>query len=64
MPIFEYQCEECRAVFERLTLRPQSTAQIACPQCGSAQTAKVFSTFSSLAGSSSSAGSPGNSAFS
>jgi putative FmdB family regulatory protein len=46
MPIFEYACEECGATFERLTLRPQLVVQTPCPQCGSTQTAKVFSTFS------------------
>ena len=46
MPIFEYACEECGTTFERLTLRPQLVVPTPCPQCGSAQTTKVFSTFS------------------
>ena len=46
MPIFEYACEECGTTFERLTLRPQLVVPTPCPQCGSTQTAKVFSTFS------------------
>ena len=49
MPIFEYTCEECRKTFERLTLQPQSGVQPPCPQCGSMQTTKVFSTFSTQA---------------
>jgi putative FmdB family regulatory protein len=64
MPIFEYACEECGTTFERLTLRPQSVVQTPCPQCGSTQTAKVFSTFSTQASAGSGApGSSGNSAF-
>lgn len=50
MPIYEYQCAECDAVFERLVLRPQPATQMPCPQCGSPRTAKVFSTFSTTAG--------------
>ncbi|MBM3223940.1 MAG: zinc ribbon domain-containing protein [Candidatus Tectomicrobia bacterium] len=46
MPIFEYACDACGHTFERLTLRPQSVGQQPCPQCGSVQTTKVFSTFS------------------
>jgi putative FmdB family regulatory protein len=46
MPIFEYACEECGTTFERLTLRPQVAVPTPCPQCGSTQTTKVFSTFS------------------
>lgn len=45
MPIFEYQCQECNATFERLVLRPQIVAVIDCPQCSSSQTTKLFSTF-------------------
>ena len=46
MPIFEYACEECGTKFERLTLRLQLVVPTPCPQCGSTQTTKVFSTFS------------------
>lgn len=54
MPIFEYACETCGVTFERLTLRPQAGTPTPCPECGSVQTAKVFSTFSTAAGTSSS----------
>ena len=47
MPIFEYRCETCGAIFERLMVRPRPTFQIA---CGSPQTAKVFSTFITTGG--------------
>jgi putative FmdB family regulatory protein len=62
MPMFEYACNECGETFERLTLRPQSAGQTSCPQCGSTQTTKVFSTFSTQgntgAGASGSMGAP------
>jgi putative FmdB family regulatory protein len=64
MPIFEYRCEECGTTFERLTLRPQSAAQIPCPQCDSTSTAKVFSTFSTSAGNGTSTGNSGRFNFS
>ena len=46
MPIFEYQCEECQTIFERLTLRASSGAIPVCPRCNSPNTAKRLSTFS------------------
>ncbi len=64
MPIFEYQCEECGASFERLTLSSQSVVSITCPQCCSAQTVKIFSTFSTTAGSRTAVGNTGNPTFS
>ena len=64
MPIFEYACEECGTTFERLTFRPQSVVQPLCPQCGSMQTTKVFSTFSTQGSAEGSApGNVGNFAF-
>ncbi len=50
MPIFEYVCETCERIFERLTFRQQGGAPTPCPACGSVQTTKVFSTFSTQAG--------------
>lgn len=58
MPIFEYACEECGTTFERLTLRPQLVVPTPCPQCGSMQTTKVFSTFSTQGNAG--GGAPGN----
>lgn len=53
MPIFEYACQTCGVTFERLTLRSQANPPTPCPECGSVQTTKVFSTFSTQAGASS-----------
>lgn len=57
MPIFEYTCPACGTTFERLVLRPQATNPIPCPQCGHADTMKVFSTFSTQANAGASASS-------
>ena len=50
MPIFEYQCVECRAIFERLTFGASSGVTPTCPQCTSPNTAKRLSTFSTNTG--------------
>jgi len=42
MPIFDYKCEDCEVVFEKLWLG--STEGIAiCPECGSTNTVKQLS---------------------
>ncbi len=64
MPIYEYQCEACEAMFERLVLRPRTAQQMTCPQCGSQRTEKMFSTFSTAAtGHDTTAGAAGNPTF-
>jgi len=40
MPIYEYVCKECGHKFETLALEPK------CPQCGSKDLERKFSTFS------------------
>ncbi len=50
MPIFEYQCEECQTVFERITFGASSGTTPACPECTSPHTAKRLSTFSTNTG--------------
>jgi putative FmdB family regulatory protein len=42
MPLYDYQCAKCGSVFEvehAMSAKPKPK----CPQCGSTQTAKVFS---------------------
>ncbi len=46
MPIFEYRCLECGADFESVNLPGRDDAA-RCPECGSAELKKAFSTFSS-----------------
>ena len=43
MPLFEYKCEKCENKFESLVL--SSDEEICCPDCGSTNLEKLFSTF-------------------
>lgn len=45
MPIYEYQCQDCLTVFEKLTFKEED---ISCPNCGSKNLKKLVSTFASL----------------
>lgn len=41
MPMFEYQCDACKAEFEELVFgEPES---VPCPKCGSTKTRKLIS---------------------
>jgi putative FmdB family regulatory protein len=44
MPIYEFECEECRSRFEELV--PAGADAIACAECGSARTRRLVSAFS------------------
>jgi putative FmdB family regulatory protein len=48
MPIYEYQCEDCKTRFEKLVRRPEE-ADVACPSCGQTKVAQQYSTFSAHA---------------
>jgi len=54
MPIFEYVCDDCGHLFEKIVL--SSTApdvlSIACPGCGSAGVTRRLSTFAPRSGAS------------
>lgn len=43
MPVFEFECVNCRHRFERLMFKV--TASVACPSCGSTEVDKLPSTF-------------------
>ena len=43
MPIYEFQCRDCDAVFEILTASAASGGTAVCPQCKSEQTKKILS---------------------
>ena len=45
MPIYEYTCENCEARFEQLVRTMNSAAEVHCPKCGSAKTAREMSVF-------------------
>ena len=34
MPLFNYQCEDCRSVFEALVGHRERTKKCSCPKCG------------------------------
>jgi len=49
MPIFEYECEKCGAKFEEL-ISSSKQDEVTCPECGSREVTKLFSTFSGGSG--------------
>jgi len=53
MPIYEYRCQQCGELFEKFVRSISRLGEVQCPHCGSAQTARSLSVFSSTSGSSS-----------
>lgn len=51
MPIFEYKCEECGRITEKLVFG--DAPEVVCSACGSIKMSKVLSSSSSLSGSAS-----------
>ncbi|MDD5284901.1 MAG: zinc ribbon domain-containing protein [Desulfuromonadaceae bacterium] len=47
MPIFEYSCTDCSCHFEKLQKHSTEEKPV-CPACGSWETKKEFSAFSSV----------------
>lgn len=45
MPIYEYTCQTCNKKFDQLVRRMSAEQTAACPECGSAKTAKSLSLF-------------------
>jgi putative FmdB family regulatory protein len=45
MPLYEYKCEKCQAVFEKLRQMKEMDQTIECPQCGSEKTKRQLSVF-------------------
>jgi putative FmdB family regulatory protein len=45
MPIYEYKCQDCQKIFEKLTFKEE---EIECPFCGSKNVIKLISIFSSI----------------
>ena len=45
MPIYEYECRDCRRVVSLLVLRPGSATAPACPRCGGAALTRLLSRF-------------------
>lgn len=49
MPLFEFECLECGARFEKLIRTAGADPEVACPKCGGRRVEEKFSTFSSAA---------------
>ncbi len=45
MPIYEYECPACQAVFERLIRNPREEAELACPKCEATNVSRKLSVF-------------------
>jgi putative FmdB family regulatory protein len=45
MPIYEYECRDCRRVVSLLVLRPSGAPAPACPRCGGAALTRLLSRF-------------------
>lgn len=43
MPIYEFQCDDCRNIFEILEMSKDDRAETKCPQCGCESFARVLS---------------------
>jgi putative FmdB family regulatory protein len=54
MPMFEYECSSCGALFEELVM--SAAQEIACPSCGSGDVEKLISRIAKSCGCSSSGG--------
>ena len=53
MPIYEYECDKCGAIYELLTSINTEDKEVICPKCGAKKKAKkLISAFGSISGSS------------
>ncbi|HEX9012325.1 MAG TPA: zinc ribbon domain-containing protein [Anaerolineaceae bacterium] len=52
MPIYEYRCNTCGAVFEKIMRWSEADRAPACPNCLGTDTHKKVTTFASLGGTS------------
>jgi putative FmdB family regulatory protein len=48
MPIFEYQCQGCGHIFEKVLLARNGAEMPTCPGCQAIQTRQLMSRFSAL----------------
>lgn len=45
MPLYEYKCDKCGTAFEELVAAEKKDDKLACPNCGSTETKRQFSSF-------------------
>ncbi len=64
MPIYEYLCQKCGKIFEKIQKLDEGGNSLTCPYCGEKKPEKILSSFSSSKGTelSSSCGPTGSSA--
>jgi len=43
MPIYEYRCQECKALFETIVTSAEASAEVTCPKCASRVVKKTIS---------------------
>lgn len=58
MPLYEYRCENCGALFEQLRRMQEADESLTCPRCESASVKRQLSTFASHTGTSGQATAP------
>ncbi|MBC8164760.1 MAG: zinc ribbon domain-containing protein [Bryobacteraceae bacterium] len=54
MPIYEYQCSDCGKQHEQIRRMAEADSGVECPQCKSAHSRRLLSTFATTSGSTSS----------
>ncbi len=47
MPLFEFQCTDCKDEFEELVRSSTAVVEVKCPQCGSQHVKRKLSVFAS-----------------
>lgn len=48
MPIYEYECHDCRRIVSRLVLRPSVAEPPTCPRCKGSSLTRVMSRFATV----------------
>ena len=48
MPIYEYECHDCRRAVSLLVLRPSTAPPPACPRCGGSSLSRLMSRFARI----------------
>lgn len=48
MPIYEYECHDCRRRVSLLVLRPSAAASPTCPRCGGSALSRLMSRFATM----------------